>query len=156
MPVVVTWPIVATTPASSPSAPIVVPSAPPKREQYGIQLPFRMGPRDIATATGDELLEDRIAFVLGQEGQLPWRPQMKMGIDRVRNQNNPAVLQQFGAVYAGDALSKWIPNVRVTSPGELVSSGTSRSLTIFCARTDTTGAKPTNPLTVAVGIPALT
>ena len=86
-------------------------------------LPFRRdGKSDLAHGSGTVLLASKIRQVLATEGATPyssgellWRTDFGAAIDRLRHQNNNAVLAELAKVYVRDALERWVPEVELTS-----------------------------------------
>lgn len=151
MPQNFSWPLEAppASPTATPSASVQTPPR-PKREKQGAQFPFALGPRDVATTTGDDLLADRASLVLGQEGGFPWRPEMVVGFDKLRNQR-VEIQRAFAQVYAADALQRWIPNLSLASVVGS-SAGRTTTLAINVRRNDTRGATAPKTLPVQVQI----
>ena len=86
-----------------------------------IAVPFRRAARDLATASGSDLLLAKAAQVLGTEadspsgaGELPWRTAFGSTIHLLRHRPNDAALGELARVRARDALTAWMPSARVT------------------------------------------
>ena len=76
---------------------------------------------DWAHGSGPDLVASKIKQVLGTQGaignssgELPWRMDFGSAVDRLRHQNNNAVLKELARVYVEDALAAWVPEVEVT------------------------------------------
>jgi hypothetical protein len=83
--------------------------------------PFRRAARDLATASGSDLLLSKAAQVLGTEadspsgsGELPWRTAFGSTIHLLRHRPNDNVLGELARIRARDALAQWLPAARVT------------------------------------------
>lgn len=84
------------------------------RQLRGIPRPFgRDQKRDIATASGATLIESKVGQVLGNDGEMPWRPDAKSGLDRLRHHSNGQILQEVAGHFVADALAQQLPSVRV-------------------------------------------
>ncbi len=84
------------------------------RQPRGIPRPFgRDQKRDIATASGTDLLESKVGQVLGTDGEMPWRPEAKSGLDRLRHHSNGQILQEVARYFVAEALAQQLPSVRV-------------------------------------------
>lgn len=89
----------------------------------GVTLPFRFdGKRDFQNATGIELLESQIVYVLGTyatsalgPGELPWRPEFGSWLELLRHSDNDLVTEELARQYVIGALRRWLPQVRVTA-----------------------------------------
>jgi phage baseplate assembly protein W len=96
-----------------------------------IRAPFmRDRKRDLASASGPELLASKVEQVLGTEGdtatssgEMPWRTAFGSGLYALRHHNSDDALAALGYVYARDALRRWVPEaellgVTVTREGD--------------------------------------
>ncbi len=83
--------------------------------------PFRRdGKRDLAHGSGKDLIASKVRQVLGTEGATPyssgellWRTSFGATVDRLRHQNNNAVLVELAKVYVREALERWVPEVEL-------------------------------------------
>lgn len=77
----------------------------------GLLRPFS---RDggLGFAKGDAL-EGRIGAIMAANGELPWKPQLDSHVDRLRNQRNTPILEQYALVYLSTALGQFEPGVVV-------------------------------------------
>jgi uncharacterized protein len=81
-----------------------------------IRVPFvRDEKRDFANLTGAAAISAVVRHVLLSEGEMPWRPELRGGLERVRHQTNTDVLEELARLYATDALTRWAPGLQVTS-----------------------------------------
>ncbi|MCP4675923.1 MAG: GPW/gp25 family protein [Deltaproteobacteria bacterium] len=100
-------------------------------------IPFRRdAKRDLAHGSGKDLLASKIRQVLGTEGTTPyssgelfWRTDFGAAVDRLRHQNNDAVLVELAKVHIRDALERWVPEVELVDV-EAVSEGATLHLRI--------------------------
>ncbi|MCP4677000.1 MAG: GPW/gp25 family protein [Deltaproteobacteria bacterium] len=100
-------------------------------------IPFRRdAKRDLAHGSGKDLLASKIRQVLGTEGTTPyssgellWRTDFGAAVDRLRHQNNNAVLVELAKVHVRDALERWVPEVELVDV-EAVSEGATLHLRI--------------------------
>jgi hypothetical protein len=83
--------------------------------------PFRRAARDLATASGDDLLLAKAEQILATEadspaggGELPWRTAFGSTIHLLRHRPNDDAQGELGRVRARDALVRWLPSARVT------------------------------------------
>lgn len=119
MPTIFSWPLVPeVAPSPTPEAPTTITTEQPalRTDRRGLRMPFRRdAARDFATTTGDDLLTNRIAQIIGVFGELPWRHEMNSQLDRLRNTNNSIMLAEFAAMYCRDALTRYEPSVALVS-----------------------------------------
>lgn len=87
---------------------------------FGLLTPFKRGASDFIAGGGVELLQSMIGQVLGTragsdytEGEVPWRGAFGSLLNQLRHQNNDAVLEELARIYVVEALSRWIPQVRI-------------------------------------------
>ncbi len=100
-------------------------------------IPFRRdAKRDLAHGSGKDLLASKIRQVLGTEGttpyssgEMPWRTDFGAAIDRLRHQNNNAVLGELAKVHVRDALERWVPEIELTDV-DVVNEGATLHLRI--------------------------
>lgn len=98
----------------------------------GILRPFQRDQKnDFAHGTGLALIAASVAQVLGTKaggpgyaGEVPWRTQFGSRFHLLRHRNRTETLVEVARFYAGEALGRWLPSVRVTAveavtqPGE--------------------------------------
>lgn len=125
MPSVYSWPLssppsASPVPEESPGAAALL-SGPTGRPRRGIVLPFRRGANDFETGEGAALISSALRFILGTrcssattEGELPWRTDFGSLVQHARHKNNDAVLEALLNRWTVDAVTRWMPNVRVT------------------------------------------
>lgn len=114
--------------ASSSSDPSVQPkpSAPTTIEAFlgrGLLHPFRRdGKTDFANGEGIELVKSCVRQILGMRaasgtmaGELPWRPELGSKFYLLKHRKNNLALSELATAYAGEALGRWEPRVRVTT-----------------------------------------
>ena len=87
---------------------------------FGILTPFRRGPADFVAGGGVELVQSMVGQVLGTragsdftEGELPWRGDFGSLLHLLKHQNNTQVLEELGRIRVAEALSRWIPQIRL-------------------------------------------
>lgn len=135
-------------PSSGAAAPLV--TTPALGRKRGVLRPFRRDARiDFASATGDALLESKVGQVLGSDGEMPWRPEFRSNIDRLRHMKNSIALGEFARVYVGDALAKHLPSVRLL---DVVAMRDERRVTLRVTFTRAEDAA-SEPITTTVILP---
>lgn len=78
----------------------------------GILRPFaRDGRGGFAKGSGEPLVAGRVGALVSSTGELPWKPELDSGADRLRNVNNSAMLGQFATVYAQEILQRHEPAI---------------------------------------------
>lgn len=78
----------------------------------GLIRPFqRDGKSGFAKGAGDDLIIDRIEAICGAAGELPWKPELSSGLDRLRNTKNSVMLAQMATVYVQTAVTTFEPGV---------------------------------------------
>lgn len=114
-----------TTPgASAPSGGVsgagIAPSSGPDFLGFGLLAPFTRTAADFANAGGIEHLQSMVGQVLGTmagsdytEGELPWRSDFGSLLHLLRHRNNDPVTAELARVYIGEALARWIPQIRL-------------------------------------------
>ena len=87
---------------------------------FGILTPFRRGPADFVAGGGVELVQSMVGQVLGTrsgsdftEGELPWRGDFGSLLHLIRHQKNDQIREELARIYVVEALSRWIPQIRV-------------------------------------------
>jgi phage baseplate assembly protein W len=87
---------------------------------FGLLAPFVRGPSDFENAGGIDHLQSMIGQVLGTmsgsdytEGELPWRTEFGSLLHLIRHKQNDEILEELARVYVGQALAKWIPQIRL-------------------------------------------
>lgn len=76
--------------------------------------PFRRGPSDFVSGTGLVLLQSEIEEVLGtRPGEYPWDMEFGSQLHLVRHDPNSPVTAEMARIYATDAITKWIPRIRL-------------------------------------------
>lgn len=87
---------------------------------YGIITPFQREASDFANSGGVDHIQSMISQVLGTragsdftQGELPWRSDFGSLTDHLRHKNNTPILQDLARVYVAEALSRWIPQIRL-------------------------------------------
>lgn len=83
----------------------------------GLARPFRMGPGDLATVSGDDLRRTRVEQVLstrassaGEVGELAWDPTRGARLDALRNASASPALADLASFYTQDALAQALPD----------------------------------------------
>ncbi len=92
-------------------------------DRRGLMAPFRRDrKRDLASATGLELLVSKVLQVLATEGatprssgELPWRTAFGAGLHLLRHERNDLVLRELARVRVRDGLRKWVPSAVVAA-----------------------------------------
>ena len=87
---------------------------------FGIVTPFRREASDFASAGGVEHIQSMVSQVLGTragsdftQGELLWRSDFGSLIEHLRHKNNTPIIQDLARVYVAEALSRWIPQIRL-------------------------------------------
>ena len=87
---------------------------------FGLLTPFTRGPADFSNDGGVDHLQSMIGQVLGTmagsdytEGELPWRSDFGSLLHFLRHKNNNDIISELAKVYIGEALARWIPQIRV-------------------------------------------
>ena len=87
---------------------------------FGILTPFRRGAADFVAGGGEEIIRSMVGQVLGTragsdftEGELPWRGDFGSLLHLLKHQNNTQVLEELGRIRVAEALSRWIPQIRL-------------------------------------------
>lgn len=140
-----------TPPDPSVTAARLAPALPQKK--FGFLRPFsRDQARDVATATGDTLLQSRVEQVIGSNGEWPWRPNLTANLDRVRNIKEGPALDEFARAYVGQALSTFVPEVIASS---VSATRTDRRLVLVvtCTRLADINARPPKTFTARASLP---
>jgi phage baseplate assembly protein W len=89
--------------------------------KLGLLRPFqRNGISDFASGSGPERWRAAVGQVLGTrcssengEGEVPWRQEFGSLMHLVKHRNNDTVTAELVRHYASDALSRWLPQVKV-------------------------------------------
>ena len=89
----------------------------------GLLSPFRRDfKRDFASGEGAALLRSKVLQVLMTEGttphssgELPWRTGFGSGLHLLRHRRGDHILAELARVHIRDALSRWLPEVRLVS-----------------------------------------
>ena len=86
----------------------------------GLVVPFRRGPSDFVAAAGVERWRSAVAVVLGTEsdsgvsqGEVPWDTSFGSRLHLLRHKNNTPALAEMARIYATEALSRWLPEIRL-------------------------------------------
>jgi phage baseplate assembly protein W len=87
----------------------------------GILTPFRRGPNDFVSGGGTVNLQSMVGQILGTRassdytgGELPWRPEFGSLLHLLRHRSNDQATRELARVWVGEALARWLPQVRVT------------------------------------------
>ncbi len=83
----------------------------------GMSLPFqRTGGSDFTTAEGEALVKANLMFLLTTPiGFLPWRPDFGSRLHELRHSPDTITLRETVRVIISDAITKWLPYVRLDS-----------------------------------------
>ena len=89
---------------------------------HGLLRPFRRGKNDdFQTGDGVALIRAAVGLVLGtvcdssaSDGELPWRTEFGSILQNLRQQNLDAAIEALARHYVVEALSRWIPAIKVT------------------------------------------
>lgn len=104
----------------------------------GLLRPFRRDEKaGFAQGAGDALVEQRLGAVCAANGELPWKPELDSGVDKLRNQSHTQMREQFAQVYLSEAISKNEPGVTdVVVRAGGTGTGTSIDLTVTAVRAE--------------------
>lgn len=87
---------------------------------FGILTPFRRGAADFVAGGGVELVQSMVGQVLGTragsdftQGEVPWRGDFGSLLHFLRHQKNDQIRAELGRIYVVEALSRWVPQIRV-------------------------------------------
>ena len=88
---------------------------------FGLLSPMQRNQHGDFASGGDvDLIRANVAEVLGIEGQtdsldgeLQWRPELGAQLTILKHRANDGLTAQIAQVYVGDALSRWVPRVRL-------------------------------------------
>lgn len=121
MPVEVSYPLIPTGPLSPGGGSSTGSPSPVPFGSIGLLTPFRRGPADFVSASGLALIQSMISQILGTRattpvapGELPWRGRFGSKFHLLRHRPNTPLNRELARVFAVEALSLWLPQVRVT------------------------------------------
>lgn len=88
-------------------------------QRRGLLRPFsRDQKQGFATDSGVPLVEGRVGAIVAAAGEVPWKPGLDSGLDKLRNVRANGSLTGFAQVYVSSALTKYEPalvNVSVSA-----------------------------------------
>jgi phage baseplate assembly protein W len=87
---------------------------------FGLIVPFRRGANDFVSSGGEEFVKSMVSQTLGTvcdsdftQGEVPWRTEFGSLINFIRHKNNSEVAAELTRVYVIDALTRWVPQIRI-------------------------------------------
>lgn len=91
---------------------------------YGLITPFRRtASSDFLAAEGEPLVSSSLEQILGtRPGELRWRPDFGIDLERYRHKNNSPALGQQLAQEEAEAISAWEPRVQLISVSASISA----------------------------------
>lgn len=79
-------------------------------QRTGLLRPFSRDQKaGFATASGPELVEGRVGAIVSSAGEVPWKPGLDAGLNKLRNVRANGSLQGFAQVYVSHALTQYEP-----------------------------------------------
>lgn len=79
-------------------------------QRTGLLRPFSRDQKaGFATSSGAPLVEGRVGAIVASAGEVPWKPGLDAGLDKLRNVRANGSLTGFAQVYVQTALVKYEP-----------------------------------------------
>jgi len=118
-----------------------------------LAVPFQRAASDFAAVDDDALLRAQVEQVLGTEcspdgtgGELPWRTAFGTPLHLLRHRAMTEAQRALAQVWMRDALSRWVPQARVTAIELTVASETLTIRVRIARSTGTMTVTVTRPL----------